>query len=152
MLVKQIVVHIKKEPGCEDLNLPEYQTPGASGMDLYAAVDESIILKPGDVELISSGIRVSIPSGYEGQVRPRSGLALKHGIGVLNSPGTIDSDYRGIVGVIMFNFGKEAFTINRGDRIAQFVITKVEKVVFEVTDKLDTSSREAGGFGSTGID
>jgi dUTP pyrophosphatase len=149
--LEQIIVHIKKEPGCEDLGLPEYQTPGASGMDLVAAVEEPITLNPGDIELISTGIRVAIPSGYEGQVRPRSGLALKHGIGVLNSPGTIDSDYRGIVGVILFNFGKEAFTINRGDRIAQFVIMKVEKVAFEVTDKLDASSREAGGFGSTGV-
>ena len=110
-------VRIMREPGCEDLPLPAYQTEGAAGLDLLAAVDAPVVLRPGDVALISTGIRVSIPPGFEGQVRPRSGLALKHGIGILNAPGTVDSDYRGVVGVILFNFGKADFTVARGDRI-----------------------------------
>lgn len=147
----EIFVKVRKEPGCEDLPLPEYQTSGSSGLDLYAAVDQAVTLKSGEMRLISTGIRIAIPPGYEGQVRPRSGLALKHGIGILNSPGTIDSDYRGIVGVILFNFSKEPFVIERGDRIAQLVICKVEKALFTLSDKLDSSERESGGFGSTGI-
>jgi len=150
ILMEGLTVRVMKDVGCEDLPLPAFETPGASGLDLYAAVDEPITLNPGEVKLISTGIRISIPPGYEGQVRPRSGLALKHGIGILNSPGTIDSDYRGVVGIILFNFSKCPFTINRGDRIAQLVVSKVEKVVFQVTEKLDTSERESGGFGSTG--
>ena len=148
--MNEIVVKIKKETGCEDLPLPEYQTPGASGLDLYAAVDEPFTLHPGGIHLIPTGIRVSIPRGYEGQVRPRSGLALKHGIGIMNSPGTIDSDFRGIIGVILFNFSNNPFVVRRGDRIAQLVISKVEKVSFLVSEKLDESKRESGGFGSTG--
>ena len=149
--MKTCVVQVKKEAGCEDLPLPEYQTEGASGLDLHAAVDQSVVIKPGEVKLISTGIRISIPAGLEGQVRPRSGLALNHGIGLLNSPGTIDSDYRGILGVILFNFGKASFTIHRGDRIAQLVIAKIEKVSIRPVEHLEISSREAGGFGSTGI-
>ena len=129
--------------------LPQYQTEGASGLDLHAA--ESITIEPGQVKLISTGLRIAIPSGFEGQVRPRSGLALKHGIGLLNSPGTIDSDYRGIVGIILFNFGQEPFVVHRGDRVAQLVITKVEKASIRQVEHLDTSTRESGGFGSTGI-
>jgi len=145
-----IEVTIKKEPGCENLPLPAYQTEGSSGLDLYAAVNDSIVIKPGSIEHISTGIRIAIPEGYEGQVRPRSGLSLKHGIGILNSPGTIDSDYRGIIGVILFNFGKKPFVITRGDRIAQLVISKYERVMFKVQDELNESSRNTGGFGSTG--
>ena len=146
----KIIIHIQKEPGYEGLPLPEYQTPDASGLDLYAAVEESVIIHPGEVKLISTGIRLTIPSGFEGQVRPRSGLALKHGIGILNSPGTIDSDYRGVIGIILFNFGKDAFVVNRGDRIAQLVFSKVEKVSLKCSDKLEPSKRDSGGFGSTG--
>lgn len=146
----ELIVKIRKESGFEDIPLPEYHTKGASGLDLYAAVDGAITVNPGEVELISTGIRISIPRGYEGQVRPRSGLALKHGIGILNSPGTIDSDYRGVVGIILFNFSREPFVVKRGDRIAQLVISKVEKVTFSISEKLDTSERESGGFGSTG--
>jgi dUTP pyrophosphatase len=149
--MKKLVIKIKKEPGYEDLSLPQYKTLGAAGMDLFAAVENSVIVPPGDVMMISTGIRLSIPPGYEGQIRPRSGLALNHHIGLLNSPGTIDSDYRGLVGVIVFNFGKTPFVIKRGDRIAQLVICKVEKVFFQTVDELDLSERDSGGFGSTGI-
>lgn len=145
------MIKIKKEPGCEDLPLPQYQSPGAAGMDLFAAVENPVTIQPGNVMMIPTGIRLSIPPGYEGQVRPRSGLALNHHIGLLNSPGTIDSDYRGLVGVIMFNFGETPFVIKRGDRIAQLVICKVEKVSFQTVDELDSSERDSGGFGSTGI-
>ena len=144
-----ITVDVVKCEGCEDLELPAYQTEGSAGMDLPAAVESPVRLKPGAVTLISTGIRVAIPEGYEGQVRPRSGLALKHGIGLLNAPGTIDSDYRGIVGVILFNFGKKSFTIRRGDRIAQLVFARVEKARLRRVDTLG-SSRRNGGFGSTG--
>jgi len=149
--LKPIIVDIQKEPDAEDLPLPQYQTPDASGLDLYAAVTETVTIEPGDVQLIPTGIRVSIPAGYEGQVRPRSGLALKHGIGLLNAPGTIDADYRGVVGVILFNFGKNPFSIKRGDRIAQLVIAKVERVQLRTTHGLDPSQRDSGGFGSTGV-
>jgi dUTP pyrophosphatase len=150
-MMKKLMIKIKKEPGCEDLPLPQYQSPGAAGMDLFAAVENPVTIQPGNVMMIPTGIRLSIPPGYEGQVRPRSGLALNHHIGLLNSPGTIDSDYRGLVGVIMFNFGETPFVIKRGDRIAQLVICKVEKVSFQTVDELDSSERDSGGFGSTGI-
>ncbi len=149
--MEELVIKIRKEPGCEDLPLPQYKTSGAAGMDLFAAVENSVTVSPGDVMMIPTGIRLSIPPGYEGQVRPRSGLALKYGIGLLNSPGTIDSDYRGLVGVIVFNFGETPFVVKRGDRIAQLVICKVEKVSFQAVDELDSSERNSGGFGSTGI-
>ena len=148
--MKRLVVDVQLEPGCEDLSLPEYQTSGSAGLDLPAAVNKQETLKPGQVKLIPTGIRVAIPSGYEGQVRPRSGLALKHGVGILNAPGTIDSDYRGIVGVILFNFSKKPFMIRRGDRIAQMVITRVHRVTFSKKTSLDPTERESGGFGSTG--
>jgi len=110
-----------------------------------------MILEPGEIRLIPTGIRMSIPRGYEGQVRPRSGLALKHGIGILNTPGTIDSDYRGIIGVILFNFGKEPFTIKRGDRIAQLVVAPVEHAILTEVKNIDDTNRGKGGFGHTGI-
>ena len=146
----EIVVKISKENGYKDLPLPSYQTEGAAGMDLYAAVNEPVMIQPGKVALISAGIRIAVPSGYEAQVRPRSGLALKHGIGILNAPGTIDSDYRGIVSVILFNFGNVPFVIERGDRIAQMVVAKVERISFSVSQTLDETYRNSGGFGSTG--
>ena len=149
-MTQNLTIHIVKEPGFEDLPFPAYQTKGAAGLDLLAAVDEPVVIQPGEVTLIPTGIRVSVPPGFEAQVRPRSGLALKHGIGILNAPGTIDSDYRGVVGVILFNFGKEAFTIRRGDRIAQMVFARVEKVSLRICDRLDESQRDSGGFGSTG--
>jgi len=146
----EIVVDVKIKHGCEDIPLPQYHTNGSSGMDLMAAVEQDVKIFPGSIELIPTGLFISIPEGYEGQVRPRSGLALKYGIGVLNSPGTIDSDYRGEIRVILFNFGKELFMIKRGDRIAQLVISKYEKVSFNLRKELDQSNRDSGGFGSTG--
>lgn len=146
-----IKLHVMKEPGFEDLPVPRYQSSHAAGMDLHAAVNKTVFLKSGEYQLISTGIRVSIPPGYEGQVRPRSGLASKHGIGILNAPGTIDADYRGVVGVILFNFGQQPFKINRGDRIAQLVITRAEQVHVNEVNTLDKSDRNTGGFGSTGI-
>ena len=146
-----ISIRIKREPGCGDLPLPSYQTSGASGMDLCAAVEADVALPPGERILVSAGIRVSVPDGYEAQVRPRSGLAIKHGIGVLNAPGTVDSDYRGVVSVILFNSGKEPFMIRRGDRIAQMVIQKVVKAEWIESDDLDETERKSGGFGSTGV-
>jgi dUTP pyrophosphatase len=148
--MEEIVIHIRKVEGFEDLPLPKKQTPGAAGFDLLAAVDKPVVLEPGSVLLISAGFRMSVPMGCEAQVRPRSGLALKHGIGVLNSPGTIDPDYRGVVSVILFNFGKDPFEIKRGDRIAQMVFARTVPIRFNEASTLDESERGAGGFGSTG--
>jgi dUTP pyrophosphatase len=131
----------------EKLPLPSYQTDGSSGLDLYSS--ENCILAKGDFRMISTGIALEIPPGYEGEVRARSGLASKFGIGVLNSPGTIDSDYRGEIKVILFNFGKENFEIKRGNRIAQLVFTRVERIVLVETNELNSTKRDNGGFGST---
>lgn len=131
--------------------LPEYKTKGSAGMDLKANIEEPITLKPMERRLIPTGIYVSIPEGYEGQIRPRSGLALKHGITLVNSVGTIDFDYRGEIGVPVINLGTEDFTINAGDRIAQFIISKYERVEFEEVEILDATERGEGGFGHTGI-
>ena len=120
-------------------------------MDLLAAIEQPVVLNPGMHALIPTGISVSIPAGYEGQVRPRSGLAHRHGIGVLNSPGTIDSDYRGEIQVILINLGSEPFTINHGDRIAQLVFSPYAKASFKVSEELDVTKRNEGGFGHTGL-
>ncbi|NLW22334.1 MAG: dUTP diphosphatase [Tissierellia bacterium] len=130
--------------------LPSYKTPGSSGMDLYANIENSILLKPLERVLIPTGLYISIPEGYEAQIRARSGLALKHGITLANGIGTIDSDYRGEIGVILVNLGQEEYVINRGDRIAQLVFVKYERVELEEVDTLDNTSRGAGGFGHTG--
>ena len=132
------------------LNLPTYATEQSAGMDLTAALEEAIEIGPGDRMLIPTGLSIALPDGYEAQVRPRSGLALKHGITVLNSPGTIDADYRGEIGVILANMGKEEFTVERGMRIAQMVIAKHAKVEWEVVELLEETDRGTGGFGSTG--
>ena len=145
-------IPIRREPGAEDLPLPRYQTPGSSGLDLYAALDEPLTFKPSEVRMVSTGIRVAIPPGFEGQVRARSGLAARNGVGVLNGPGTIDSDYRGVISVILFHFGTEPLIIRRGDRIAQLVIVKHEKASWVETRNLEETSRDSNGFGSTGID
>jgi len=133
-----------------DIPLPHYATEGSAGMDIRAALKESEILNPGDIKLISTNLSVEIPLGHEIQVRPRSGLAAKHGIGILNSPGTIDSDYRGEIKVILFNFGKEPFEIKSGERIAQMVIAKVYKADIVESSELKETKRGAGGFGHTG--
>jgi dUTP pyrophosphatase len=130
---------------------PEYGTEGSSGMDLRAYTREPIVLRPMERKLIPTGLFVEIPKGYEGQVRARSGLAVKHGIGLVNSIGTIDSDYRGEIKIPMINFGEEDFVINNGDRIAQFVIAAYERVEVELTDSLDETERGEGGFGHTGV-
>lgn len=133
-----------------DIPLPEYMTEGSSGMDLRAAVREDTVLKPMKIMAIPTGFSIGIPAGYEGQVRPRSGLALKNGVTVLNTPGTIDSDYRGEVKVIMINLGPDDFIIKRGDRIAQLVITPVIKVNIIENNNLTLTNRGEGGFGHTG--
>lgn len=144
-------VQIVQEPGAKDLPLPTYATEEAAGMDLHAAVSSSLTIEPGKVVLVPTGIRVAVPKGYELQIRPRSGLSLKHGITVLNSPGTVDADYRGPVGVILANLGDQPFIINRGDRIAQAVLSRVERVEWEPVEALDETPRGSGGFGHTGI-
>lgn len=152
--MEKIPIKIKRLENNPDLPLPGYETEGSSGMDIRAAVDAAVILSPGEVKLIPTGFAMSIPTGYEAQVRPRSGLALRHGIGMVNSPGTIDSDYRGEVSVIMINWGNKPFTVNRGDRIAQMIISKVYRadLVDVNSDSLDFTLRGAGGFGHSGIE
>ncbi len=134
-----------------DLPLPRYETSGAAGMDLLAAVTSDVVLQPGARAIVPTGLQMAIPAGFEVQVRPRSGLAAKNGVTVLNSPGTIDSDYRGEVGVILINHGTEPFTITRGSRIAQMVIASVTQGTLVEADTLDATARGAGGFGSTGV-
>jgi dUTP pyrophosphatase len=148
--VSAVRVPVVREPGCEDLPLPEYATPHSAGVDLRAAVPEEVILGPGERRLIPTGLRMALPDGYEAQVRPRSGLAARHGIGMVNSPGTIDADYRGEIQVLLINWGQEPFTIRRGDRIAQMVVAPVTRVEWSEADELPASERGAGGFGHTG--
>lgn len=135
----------------DDIELPSYATPGSAGMDIRAAVMDELIIKPGTVELVPTNLIVEIPEGFEIQVRPRSGLAAKHSIGLLNSPGTIDSDYRGEVKIIMMNFGKEDFVIKRGDRIAQLILSKIYHADLNQAENLNSSSRGKGGFGHSGV-
>ncbi|HEY1405304.1 MAG TPA: dUTP diphosphatase [Spirochaetota bacterium] len=132
-------------------SLPTYQSPGSAGADLCASLKDDIVIQPGKIALVPTGLYIDIPYGYEAQVRPRSGLALKHGITLLNTPGTIDSDYRGEVKVIMANFGEAAFTVQHGMRIAQIVFAKVYKGEFTVVDTLTDTTRGSGGFGHTGL-
>jgi dUTP pyrophosphatase len=146
-----LIIQITQLDNSEGLPVPHYQTDHSSGVDLYAAVDRETVLEAGKWKLIPTGIAVAIPEGYEGQVRPRSGLALKHGIGMLNAPGTIDADYRGEIGIILFNFSDVPFTIRRGDRIAQMVFARLVHARFEKADELSVTRRGAGGFGHTGI-
>ncbi len=133
-----------------DLPLPQYQTELSAGMDVPANVESTITLQPGERQLIATGLYLEIPPGYEMQIRPRSGLALKHGITVLNSPGTIDADYRGEIKVLLINHGQEPFQISKGDRIAQMVLAKHEVISWEVTSNLNPSDRGEGGYGSSG--
>ena len=133
-----------------DLPLPQYQTELSAGMDVPANVESTITLQPGERQLIATGLYLEIPPGYEMQIRPRSGLALKHGITVLNSPGTVDADYRGEIKVLLINHGQEPFQISKGDRIAQMVLAKHEVISWEVTSNLNPSNRGEGGYGSSG--
>ncbi len=147
-----VTVAVRPLPHFEGLGLPAYETLGAAGMDVRAAVPESepIVLTPGARAMVPTGLSVAIPQGYEIQMRPRSGLAAKHGITCLNTPGTIDSDYRGELKVILINHGSDAFTIARGERIGQMVLAPVTRIVWEQVETLDDTERGAGGFGSTG--
>lgn len=147
---KAVRVKAMRLPHGRDLPLPAYQSAGAAGMDLLAAVDKPVTLQPGARALVPTGLVLEIPPGFEGQVRPRSGLALRHGITALNSPGTIDSDYRGEVQVLLANLGDEPFAIARGERIAQLVVQRVERAELVATNSISTTARGAGGFGSTG--
>ena len=150
-LLRQLEVKIKTLPHFEGLSVPEYMTMGASGFDLLAACEDPVVLAPGRRALVPTGISIALPPQTEAQVRPRSGLAFKHGITLLNSPGTIDSDYRGEIKVILINHGEDDFTVERGMRIAQIVIADVVKAQFELVDNLDDTHRGDGGFGHTGI-
>ncbi|MCX5750499.1 MAG: dUTP diphosphatase [Candidatus Saganbacteria bacterium] len=147
MLLKVLV---KRLPHGMDLPLPKYMSDHAAGMDLYAAVTEELTIAPGGWKLVPTGLSIALPEGFEAQVRPRSGLALKQGISVLNTPGTVDADYRGEVGVILMNHSKQDLAIKRGDRIAQMIVNKIEKIEFEEVPELPDTNRGAGGFGHTG--
>jgi dUTP pyrophosphatase len=144
-------IQVKILPHGKGLPLPQYMSEHAAGMDLYAAVENEINLSPMERKLVPTGLSIAVPEGFEAQIRPRSGLALKNGISLVNTPGTIDADYRGEVGIIMINLSQENFKIKRGDRIAQMVINEVIQVAFEETEELSDSKRSAGGFGHTGI-
>jgi len=150
--LNDLSVRIARLPHSEGIELPSYGTGGAAGLDLRAAVpaEAPLTLAPGARALIPTGLTIAVPPGYEAQVRPRSGLALKFGVTCLNSPGTIDSDYRGEVGVILANLGSEPFVIHRGDRIAQMVVARYERIAWEEAANLDETARGQGGFGSTG--
>jgi len=147
---RTVTVQILREPNCDDIPLPAYETEHAAGMDLRASVTVPQTLQPGERALIPTGLRIALPEGYEAQIRPRSGLALKHGISLLNTPGTIDADYRGEIRIIMANLGQEPFVIQRGDRIAQMVVAPVTRVEWSIADTLDETVRGEGGFGHTG--
>lgn len=143
-------VLVKVEPEGSGLGLPRYQTEHAAGLDLVAAVEDEVVLLPGERKLVSTGISLAVPEGYEAQIRPRSGLALKHGLTLLNSPGTVDADYRGVVGLILVNHGTESFTVRRGERLAQMVIAPTKRAELSEVDELPASERGPGGFGHTG--
>lgn len=151
MSAETVEILIKCLPHHDSLPLPTYSSKLASGMDLAAAVDHDFLLRPGERRLVPTGIAISLPQGFEAQIRPRSGLALKHGIGLLNSPGTIDSDYRGEIQVIVVNLGQEPFVIKRGLRIAQMIISQYVTASFKVVEELDVTLRNDGGFGHTGF-
>jgi len=147
----RVTVRVKRLDGNQDIALPSYESDGASGLDLRAAVEGDLTLHPGDITLVPTGLTISLPVGYEAQIRPRSGLALKHGVGMVNSPGTIDSDYRGEIGLVLINWSRAPFVIKRGDRIAQMVVTRVSRADVVEVDRLETTARGEGGFGHSGV-
>ena len=151
MSAPDLAVSVTRLAHATGLPLPDYASAGSAGMDLHAAIDAPVTLAPGGRALIPSGIAIALPEGYEAQVRPRSGLALKHGITLLNAPGTVDSDYRGEIGVILANIGDAPFEVTRGARIAQLVVATVVRVAWRPVEALPESGRGAGGFGSTGL-
>ena len=149
--MEQIKIYIKRLKKNHPISLPQYMTEGSSGMDLFASLEEEVTLVPGERRLIPTGISVAIPEGFEGQIRPRSGLAIRKGIGLVNGPGTIDSDYRGEMGILLINFGNDPFTIHNGERIAQMVISRVFRSILVEVDDLPPTQRQEGGFGHTGV-
>lgn len=149
--MSSVKVDVVQLPHAADLPLPEYATAQSAAVDLLAAVTEDVVLTPGARTLIPTGLAIALPDGYEAQVRPRSGLALKNGITLLNTPGTIDADYRGEIGIILTNLGQEDFTVERGMRIAQMLIAPVTRLTWNAVSSLDKSERGSGGFGSTGV-
>ena len=150
-MVSPITIRIRRKAGCADIDPPRYMSEHASGMDVCAACESDVTIAPGDVKLVTCGFYMALPVGYEAQMRPRSGLALKHGIVLPNSPGTIDADYRGEVCVILANVGGEAFTVQRGMRVAQMVIAPVTRAETAFVEELDETARGEGGFGHTGM-
>lgn len=150
MKMKSLIVPIRRVGDTEDIPLPGYMSPGAAGMDLYAVIPREEVLHPGARMLVPTGIAVALPEGYEAQIRPRSGLAVRYGITLLNSPGTIDADYRGEIKIIMINLGADPFTLRRGDRIAQMVVHSLCRVSWHETELLEITQRNEGGFGHTG--
>jgi dUTP pyrophosphatase len=146
----KVRVLVRVEPEGRGLDLPSYQSEHAAGMDLLAAIEQDLILAPGERSLVSAGVALAIPAGYEGQIRPRSGLAIREGVTLLNTPGTIDADYRGTLKLIVINHGSETVTIRRGERLGQLVIARVERAALEIVGELPGTTRGAGGFGSTG--
>jgi dUTP pyrophosphatase len=148
--VTPLTVAVRRLPNADGLGLPAYATPGSAGLDLLAAIASPVTLAPGARALIPTGLAMQLPEGYEAQVRPRSGLALKHGLTVLNAPGTVDSDYRGEVSVLLVNLGEHPVTLSRGERIAQLVVAPVQRIAWREETSLSETARGAGGYGSTG--
>lgn len=148
-MIDTVIVAIHKLPGNEDLPLPRYMTEHSAGLDLFAAIRKDVELGPGQREMIPTGLAISLPEGYEAQIRPRSGVAWQHGITLVNSPGTIDADYRGEIGILLINHGERAFIVHRGDRIAQMVVQRVCRVQWDLQNELGRTSRGGGGFGHT---
>ena len=148
--MERVKIPIKRLRDDAAAPLPTYMTEQSSGMDLYAFLEKELILQPGERKLIPTGISIAIPEGFEGQVRPRSGLAIRHGIGIINAPGTIDADYRGEIAILLINFGEEPFIVRTGDRIAQMIISRVARATWEEVEALPSTTRQEGGFGHTG--
>ena len=148
--MSEIVVAVRRLPHGEGLPLPAYATPGSAGLDLVAALERPVEIQPGGRTLVPTGLAMELPEGYEAQIRPRSGLALRHGLTVLNTPGTVDSDYRGEVSVLLVNLGDRAVTLSRGERIAQMVVAPVTRIAWSEQSSLSETKRGAGGYGSTG--
>lgn len=148
-MIENVEVSIRRMPGAEDLPLPRYMTGQAAGMDLMAAVGEEVTILPGEREIIPTGVAVALPEGYEAEIRPRSGMAARHGVTLINSPGTIDADYRGEVSLILINHGQAPFIVRRRDRVAQMVVHRVCRVIWAACESLSPTKRGAGGFGHT---
>lgn len=148
-IIEEIMVSIQRLPGHDDIPHPRYMTDHAAGMDIYAAVEREETILPGDRKMIPTGLMVALPVGYEAEIRPRSGLALNHGVTLANAPGTIDADYRGEIGIVMINHGDEPFVVRRGDRVAQMVVHRVCKVTWVINGQIEATARGRGGFGHT---